>query len=120
MTRFWFASAMMLVVLSMAPAHAQTTPQPAQEPATDKTFSYAGETYSEGASLCVTSRAAIACNNGQWSPDVKFDPSYCGDGGREGTRYGDNESNDKEGCEPGMRHHNRPGTSRQYNDESDW
>ena len=58
---------------SMATASAQEpTAVPSDRP-DQKSCVFAGETYSEGAEICVTSHAGLKCENAKWSRDAQLD-----------------------------------------------
>jgi len=57
---------------------------------------FAGENYSEGAELCVTSRTGLQCEGGKWSRDTQLD---CGGevGEQRTMRSRDNDDRGNEG-----------------------
>jgi len=75
MTRL--AGAIVMLLFSMGAAYAQTTED--HGCTTDKTCVYAGETYSQGATICITDIAGLTCDSqGHWTTANNLDQSHCG------------------------------------------
>ena len=57
----------------------------------DKTCLYAGEKYSQGATICVTDIAGLTCDNqAHWTAASNLDPSHCGTALNQGSDDSDN------------------------------
>jgi hypothetical protein len=115
-----------IVMALFSPAYAQTgaPPEgPGVEGPSDKVCVFAGESYSPGASICVTSHAGITCGtDGRWAPASSpvFDPANCQGPASERSQYRDNENYEAE--ETPMRHHCQgPASERsQYRDNENY
>jgi len=101
------AATILMALFSPVYAQTATSPEgPGHESPSDKTCVYAGEAYSPGASLCMTSHAGITCGtDGRWAPASSpvFDPANCQGPARERSQDRDNENDEEE--ETPMMHH---------------
>jgi hypothetical protein len=115
-----------IVMALFSPAYAQTAAPPegpGVEGPSDKVCVFAGESYSPGASICVTSHAGITCGtDGRWAPASSpvFDPANCQGPASERSQSRDNENYEEE--ETPMRHHCQgPASERsQYRDNENY
>lgn len=79
MTRL--AGAIVMLLFSIGIAYAQATEGGPANPGA-ATCVYAGEAYSEGATICITDINSLTCDkDGKWSKEAtNIDPSHCGPG----------------------------------------